>query len=68
MLTKSYVKTRTALAEKLEDQKGEIASWMIVLGFLVVAAVAAKEQIGGAIEGLIGETAGKIGPAAPPTE
>lgn len=62
MFTKQYLQmTNFAseksadLIEKLRNEDGEIASWMIVLAFLVAMAALAREEIGGAIETAIGD-------------
>lgn len=67
MFVKQYVETQTLASEKVEDlvtklreEDGEIASWMIVLAFLVVAAVYARDQIGPALEGAIDTVAGSF--------
>jgi len=38
---------------KLSDEQGEIASWMIVLAFLVVAAVYARDEIEPKLKGAV---------------
>jgi len=67
MFTKNYAKASNAAAaqkeavlDKLRNEEGEIASWMIVMAFLVVAAVAARTQIGEALQGAIDEVEGSF--------
>lgn len=45
MFLENYVNAKNALAEKAQDEQGEIASWMIVAAFLAAAAAAARGPI-----------------------
>lgn len=65
MFTRHYVTAQNWTSERLErlahEERGEIASWMIVLAMLVGAAAFAKDEIDGPLRDLIGDVKDALG-------